>query len=334
MVKYLSILYLCEQNTKISKRGHRLLVEKDDQSILDIPIRKVERIFIFGNIQITTQAMSILLEEQVEVAFFSLRGRFKGSLSGPMSKNISLRIAQYECWHDETVKLHMGRQFIQSKMLNMINVLQRYSYNHPEADFKKQIDIIRHSITRLSETSSIDEIMGIEGYGSRVYFGCFAQMCRRELIFPGRYKHPSSDPINALLSLGYTLVGSEIAALLEAMSLDPYLGFLHSVRYGRQSLALDLLEEFRQAIIDPFTLKLINKKIFSEKDFELAEGGGMQLIDRAFRRYIDHYEDRLNRASVKGPDGKLSWREVMQIQTRELGHAIQEKRPYRAHNFV
>ena len=151
--------------------------------------------------------------------------------------------------------------------------------------------------------------------------------------FPGRHRHPSTDPVNALLSLGYTLVGSEISSLLEGMSFDPYLGFLHGVKYGRQSLALDLLEEFRQAIVDPLTLKLINKKVFAENDFVPVEDGGLQLQDETFQRYIEHYENRMNQSIVKGPEGKFSWRQVIQIQTFELQQAILEERTYKPHNL-
>lgn len=330
----MSVLYLREQNAKISKQGNRIVVVQDNKNILDIPVRKVDRILIFGNIQITTQAMTVLLDEQVDVAFFSQRGRLKGTLNGMMSKNIHLRLAQYECWHDESTRIQMGQQFIRSKLDNMVQILLRYNYNHTEADFGSSIDIIKQKAKTLSTMNNAESIMGVEGYSSRIYFECFARMCRREMQFPGRHKHPSTDPVNALLSLGYTLVGSEITAVLEGMSFDPYLGFLHGIKYGRQSLALDMLEEFRQAIIDPFTLKLINNRMFTEGDFVTSDDGGMLLNDEAFKRYIAYYEERMTRSTAKSSDGKNSWRDMIYVQARELEHAIMEKRPYRAHNFA
>ena len=329
----MGILYLCEQGSRISKQGHRIVVEKDEKPILDIPLRKVERILIFGNIQITTQAMNVLLEEQVDVAFFSQRGRLKGTLNPTLSKNIDLRLAQYEYWHNPTLRILMGQQLISSKLNNMAQILTRFNYNHPELDFTNSINVIKREIDMLPGMQTPESIMGVEGYAARIYFECFKQMCRRGMNFPGRHKYPSTDPINALLSLGYTLVGNEIGSALEGMSFDPYLGFLHGVKYGRQSLALDILEEFRQAVIDPLTLRLINNRMFTEDDFVASDDRSMHLKDEAFRRYITYYEERMTRTIVKAPEGKVSWRDVIHIQAQELRYAIIEKRPYHPHNI-
>lgn len=327
----MATLYLSEQGSKVSRSGQRLIVKRDDELLLDIPLRKLSRIFIFGNVQLTTQAITALFEEEIDVAYFSARGRYKGSLGGVMSKNIPLRVAQYRSWFDEDFKIGMGRNLIVAKLTNMQQVAQRYRYNHPEADFAESIKSIKKGISNLATASSTESIMGIEGYCSREYFKCFAVMCRTSLEFTGRNKHPSTDPINALLSLGYTLVTTEIGAILEAMSIDPYLGYLHGVRYGRKSLALDMVEEFRQAIVDPFTLRLINLRMYTEEDFQKTENG-MRLYGPAFKNYIAEYEKKMDEANVSWQGENCSWRKLILYQIEELEQSILENREYRPHN--
>lgn len=328
----MSTLYLTEQGTRISLKGQRLILKRDEELLMDIPLRKISRLFLFGNIQLTTPALHALLEEEVDVSFFSARGRFKGSLGGAMSRNIPLRVAQYESWSDQGYRLQIAQRLIEAKLRNMVLFLRRYQYNYPEVDFSLSIKTIQDGMSQLTATTKTDSILGIEGYCSREYFKCFAVMCRGSLQFPGRQMHPSPDPINALLSLGYTLVASEISAVLEAMSIDPYLGYLHGIRYGRKSLALDLLEEFRQAIVDPMTLRIINLRIFTEDDF-VETPKGVRLTSPAFKTYLREYEKRMEEARVKVQDQKLNWRSVIQKQIGKLVICIQEREIYCPHNL-
>lgn len=329
----MSTLYLTEQRSKVSVTGQRLKVKTDAETLLDVPLHKLRSVYVFGNIDITTPAMHKLMREEIGLSFFTHRGQFVGSLGGRMSKNIPLRVIQYQSYFAEEYRLQMAGAFIRSKLTNMMEVIRRYSYNHPEVDFKAEVDIISGGRKNLDRAADIAELMGIEGYCSRIYFKCFAQMCRTRLEFPGRHKRPSTDPINAMLSLGYTILGNEIAVLLEAASLDPYLGYLHEVRYGRKSLSLDLLEEFRQAVIDPFTLRLVNLRIFTAEDFESAEDMPLRFSNQAFKKYLTEYEKRMEQISSNKEDKDISWRTTIQQQVDNLRKAVEQKEIYQPHNL-
>lgn len=330
----MSTLYLTEQRSKVSVTGQRLKVKNDTETLLDVPLHKLERVYVFGNVDITTPAMHSLMREEIDLSFFTYRGQFVGSVGGKMSRNIPLRILQYESYFDENYRLQMAGAFIQAKLKNMIEMIRRYSYNHPEAELKAEVELIAGGRKRLEKAIDIAEIMGIEGYCSRAYFKCFAQMCRTHLNFPGRQKRPSLDPINAMLSLGYTILGNEIAVHLEATSLDPYLGYLHEVRYGRKSLSLDLLEEFRQAVIDPFTLRLINLRVFTEEDFEAAEDMPVRFNNQAFKKYLTEYEKRMDQNVTDKDDQESSWRFTIQQQVEKLRKSIESKTIYKPHNLA
>ena len=324
----MSTIYVCEQGAIVRKTSRRLIVEKNKKVISDLPIIKVERLFVFGNIQVTTQALALLLDHGIDVSFFSSRGRLRGKLNSSMSKNIFLRLAQYERWRDDDYKLQFCRVIIEAKLKNMKFVIQRHLSNYPEENFDRQIETIKHGINNLSGKNDISGMLGIEGSSSGAYFSAFGQMFRKELQFDKRTRHPSTDPVNALLSLGYTMITNEIASHLEGLAFDPYLGFLHGIKYGRKSLALDLVEEFRQPLIDSFTLRVANLKIFKEDDFQQIPGEGVHLTDDKFKEYLAHYENRVCENAL--PEGLpcISWRELFQKQGRHLEKAIFEGKHY------
>ncbi len=329
----MSTLYLTEQRSKVSITGKRLKVHKDKELLLDIPMHKLERVYVFGNIDITTPAIHSLMRAEIDLSFFTSRGQYVGSLGGRMSKNIPLRVQQYQSVFDDQYRLNMAKILIASKLKNMITMIRKYSYNHPEVDFKKETESLKKGIKRLDTALDNEEIMGIEGNCSRIYFQCFSAMCRADMDFAGRKKHPSTDPINSMLSLGYTILGNEIAVLLEATSLDPYLGYLHAVRYGRRSLSLDLLEEFRQAVIDPFILRLVNLRIFSEKDFIDEEDKPLRFNSESFKHFLNEYEKRMEEDKILNEE-KSSWRTLVQLQVEKLRLAIETKTVYQPHNLA
>jgi len=328
----MSTLYLCEQGAVITKRSRRLQVAKEGKVLIDVPVTKIDKVFIFGNIQVTTQALSLLLDQCIDVSFFTSRGRFRGRLNSTMSKNIFLRLAQYERWRDQDYKLIICRYIVTSKLNNMKNVLQSYLSNYPEAGFDQTLNTINNALSQLSTKTDIKGLIGLEGSSSGAYFSAFGQMFRKEMQFQKRLKHPSPDPVNALLSLGYVMITNEIASLLEATAFDPFLGFLHGVKYGRKSLALDIVEQFRQPVIDRFTLRLANLNIFTEADFQNIPGEGVHLTDEKFKTYLEHYEKRLNGEMVTADSVESSWRNVFQRQVQKLERAVLEGKEYQPYS--
>jgi CRISP-associated protein Cas1 len=178
---------------------------------------------------------------------------------------------------------------VTAKINGQLRVVQRYERNHPDRLEPGAAEQLRQLLGKLTGAESVESLQGLEGAAAAVYYRQFGRMLTA-VGFPGRKKHPSTDPANALLSLGYVLLGNEIAALLEARGFDPAVGFLHGLRYGRQSLALDLVEAFRQPVVDRLTLRLLNRRQIGPEDFEGGDRG-LLLKPESLKRYLGLYEE-------------------------------------------
>lgn len=296
----MATIYVSEQGAVISKTSRRLVVSKDSAIILELPVFKVERIFIFGNIQLTTQAMNFLLENGIDVSFFTMGGKCHGRLTAMESKNIFLRLAQYERYLDKEFQINLAKAIVAIKLENEIELIYSFAKNYGISKFKETLVAIQKCKELLKSKTAIKSVMGIEGIAASYFFKAFKMMFRDEnLVFNVRRKNPSLDPINSLLSFGYTLVTNEILSVLIGQGFDPYIGFLHGINYGRPSLALDIVEEFRSAI-DGFTLKLLNKAILTEDDF-ISTPDGTFLKPDSMKKYFIHY-DKLMSASSSNVD--------------------------------
>jgi CRISPR-associated protein Cas1 len=292
-----------------------------------MPCHQIDAVLVFGNVQITTQALAELLDHDIELALLSSRGRLRGQLTSPATKNIELRIAQYERYRDESFVLQLSRRIVVGKLANEQTMLQRFMDDHPEVDIKSEIELLRRNLRAAEEAESAATLLGLEGSAASSYFGAFGKMIRVDLAFPGRRRRPPTDPVNALLSFGYTLLFNEIGSLLDGLGFDPYLGFFHKPDYGRPSLAADLLEEFRSPVIDRFTLNILNTRMFGAADFQLhAPSGGMHLIPEAMKRYFVAYEDYLSQNFRDAESGeettfRLSYRRQAERLARCLKNA-------------
>jgi CRISPR-associated protein Cas1 len=325
----MSIIYITEQGSILKKSQKRLLVVKERQMLLDIPVFKVDRILIFGNIQVTTQAMALLLDNGIDVSFLSMNGKFRGKLSSVESKNVFLRLAQYDRWKDTQFKIDMGKSIVSGKLRNQRSLLLRYQRNHPGVDFSSFLKTIDGVMTEIQGKSSLESVMGLEGAATGAYFRAFSKMIKSEFSFAKRERHPSPDPVNALLSLGYVLITNEIASILEGMCFDPFFGFLHGIKYGRKSLALDMVEEFRHPVIDMFTLSLINRNVLSPDDFEKQQDGSMYLSSEAAKRYFELFESRMTKDFLSQEDEiQVCFRELFKVQGGKLEQAVMQKIAY------
>lgn len=329
-------LYLVEQGAVLRKEGQRLLVTKEGETLLTVPAFKVDALMVFGGVQLTTQAMAFLLEKGIDTSFFTIHGRLKGKLAPMESKNIILRVKQFERARQSTFRLQVARRIVQAKLMNARGLLLRYARNHPEADLGAAIDRLAALARQVEGTMGLGKVRGLEGHGAAVYFHAFTQMLRSELGFDGRSRRPPTDPVNGMLSLGYTLVTHELTGLVSAHGFDPYLGFYHDLRYGRASLALDLVEEFRQPVVDNFVLRLANKRVMRAEDFtRRPEDGAVTLKPKAFKRFLAAYEQRMQRSvhiRTHVPDydrdRKITWRDLFRYQVQKLAQAVKEDQEY------
>lgn len=315
-------LYLLEQGSKLSKTSKRLVIEKNREIISEIPEFKIERVFVFGNVQITTQALRFLLENDIDVSFFNMRGKLIGKLFSFGSKNVYLRIAQYEAFKNQQFKLEISKRIVQAKVRNSLTVLQKFHRNHPEVKLEEEICRLSEILAGIGRKTQLSSLLGLEGLSSKIYFKGFSRMLMKNFEFKERRRHPPPDPVNSLLSLGYSLITSEMFSILFALGLDPYVGFFHSLEYARPSLALDLIEEFRAVIVDRLVLHLINKEMLREEDFryertEEEEVLKVLLEQDARRIFFYHYEKRMN-TLLNLPEGNVSYRRLFYVQARKM----------------
>lgn len=278
-------LYVIDQGCTIKKCGIQFMISKNGIKITSVPVYDVERIFIFGNQQITTQAMDLAFENRIDILFLSKSGKLKGKISSMNSKNIYLRLSQYDTWNNKAKRLKISKQMISGKIENQQNLLKKYGIG--ETRFEK----LKNKIIKADDN---DELMGYEGIASKIYFENLKTIFPKDFTFAERNRRPPKDEINGLLSLTYTMLLNNILTELEKSGFDSYIGFLHGIKYGRESLGLDMLEEFRQYFCDLFVIKLINRKEIKKQDFYF-EDGGCYLNDPAFRKYIKKFNTELEK---------------------------------------
>ncbi|OGW13135.1 MAG: CRISPR-associated endonuclease Cas1 [Nitrospinae bacterium RIFCSPLOWO2_12_FULL_45_22] len=322
-------IYITEQGSVVKKTSRRLIITKGKETIAEIPAINLDRLLIFGNVQVTSQAVAFLLDSGIDLCYLSHRGKFRGRLAPAESKNILLRIAQYERYLDDEFQRGHARLLVEAKIKNARALIKRYARNYPESDFSAQLEGLEQSLMRLKDNLPVSSLLGIEGQATATYFRAFGRMFRGELAFSTRSRRPPRDPVNALLSFGYTLITSEILSLLFAIGFDPYIGYLHGIDYGRPSLALDMVEEFRHPIVDRFTLFLLNNRVLSPEDFKEADDGGFLLKPESLKQYFTQYEKRMNELFQDSFTGeKISFRTLFQRQAHRLARTIRSRELY------
>ncbi len=332
----MAFLYITEQGAVLRKQGQRLVVEKDGVVLFDIPASKVKGVLIFGNVQVTTQAIHLALQLEIELALFSYHGRLLGQLTPPATGNVALRQAQYACKANPDFTLSFSRAVVAGKLRNGLAFVREFSHNHPESGFEADVKKLDGLLSEIGAAEDLASLLGFEGAGARIYFEVFAGMIRHSFSFEGRHRHPPPDPVNALLSLGYTMIYNEIGSMLDGMGFDPYLGFYHQPRNGHATLASDLIEEFRIPLVDRFTLGLINNRVFKEQDFYFhAASAGVVLKDEPRKRYFAEYERFVTRP-MKTADGEvdMDFRRLFRRQAEKLRETVLDEVDYKPYTFA
>lgn len=285
---------------------------------------------LFGNVQVTTQALQQMLRQGIELAIFPYGGRLLGQLTPPQTKNIPLRLAQFEKHRDEAFQLSIARAIVSAKLQNAVAMVRQHRKNHPQAIPAEEVQALEQFCERIRHAKSLDSLRGVEGAGTAKYFQLFGRMLQPPWQFPSRSRRPPRDPCNAVLSFGYVVVGTEIQALLDGVGLDPYLGFYHAVDYGRPGLALDLLEEFRHPVVDRLVLNLFNLKILQAEDFVNLPRGGLHMNNEGKRKFFTEYEKMLGRLAgeTDTADTARGFRTVFQQQIEQMMRAVLHGEPY------
>lgn len=265
------IAYVCEQGAKIRREGERLVVcVKDRERTLFS--HELEQLQLYGNIHLTAQARSLLLAKKIDTVFLSAAGSYRGRLMTEESENVFLRKRQYDLLNDDAFQLKAAREIVMAKLHNQATMLGRIKREHNIADAARGADELKALIKEVKTAGDLDSLRGMEGAGAAAYFSYFALAFHQDWGFSRRVRRPPTDPVNVVLSLVYTLLVDRCRAACRIASLDPFPANLHALEYGRQSLPLDLVEEFRAIIGDSLTLSLFNMRMLKKEDFESSPG--------------------------------------------------------------
>jgi len=332
----MATLYLTEQYSVVKIEGEALRVQfpaerasRQAGKVVRVPLAKVEQVMVLGDITLTTPALHALLERRIAVHYLSARGRSYGALMADWGKNSGVRLAQYALFGDVTRRFTVARQCVAGKLLNMRTTLLRYARSREDTaelqEAARQIRSCLRAMAHLPAPTTVDPsdrmhglgpLLGLEGSASAAYYGVFGSLLKGEWGFAGRVKRPPTDPINALLSFGYTVLTNQIVSLVHAVGLDPGLGVLHQPGFGKPALALDLIEAFRPIIVDSVIITMVNTGQITPRDFD-AEVGAYRLKDDARRAFLEKLEARLSERMQHPVFGyQTTYRRCIELQAR------------------
>lgn len=330
MKKLLNTLYVTSENNYLALDGENVVVLDGQREVGRLPLHNLEGIVSFGYRGTSPALMGACADRNISLCYLTPQGKFLARISGKIRGNVLLRQQQYDSSRDEKISLGIAKNCILGKVYNARWVLERAVRDHSlqvDTDWmKKASEFLKNSLEQIQNCSSKEQLRGYEGEAASVYFSVFDQMIlqqKKEFSFQGRNKRPPMDNINALLSFIYTLLTNNIVSALECVGLDPYVGYLHTDRPGRASLALDLIEEFRAVLADRFVLSLINKKIISGKGFVQKENGAVLMNEELRKKILTEWQNK-KKESITHPflKGKVEWGMVPYVQAMLLARYL------------
>ena len=327
----LRTLYLLQHGQVLGKESQRLVVRHEDRVVNEIPAIKVDQIMVFGNAQITTQAMQFCLRQRIPIYLLSARGRYFGVIDSFDTDPVLLQREQFRRADEPGFCLAIARAFVRGKIANSRIVLQRQSRKREAPALNEAARRLKGVLQRSEKAQTLDELRGFEGTAARIYFAAVADTLDASWRFRGRNRQPPLDPVNAMLSYGYTLLFYNIYSLLRARGLNPHVGYLHPLRAGHPALASDLVEEFRAIVVDAVVWALAFNMRLSPGDFvwPQREGEACLLDEQARRVFIRQMEGKFN-APIRHPLSglKLDYRRCMEHQVQRLAAVIRGTEPH------
>ena len=326
------VLVVQTPGAQIGQRGDQLIVSLKGEDVRKIPGQQVRSIYCYGAVQITAQAVETCLELGIDVSYFSPAGRFLGLLRGLPTSGVDARRGQYRLFELPGVRLQLAREIIRAKIHNQRVMLMR------NGDVPDRVAQLMASFRDATQSArDLTALLGVEGSAAALYFEQFESMLKQrddwKFDWRGRNRRPPRDPVNALLSLGYSMLSKELTGVCHSVGLDPFLGFMHQPRYGRPALALDLMEEFRPLIADSVAISLINRGELGPEDF-MRNANGTFLTDKGRKPFWEAWFRRLD-TEVSHPEFsyKMAYRRMLEVQGRQLWRFVRgEALTY--HGFV
>ena len=341
----MTTLYLTEPYSTVRKDGDTLVIKipankarGTEARQVQVPLLKVEQVVVLADSTLTTPALLALLEQKTDICYCTYNGQFAGRLAPELSRNGLLRIAQHQVHNEYPRRVALAQAFVGAKLANQRTQLLRTNRKLEDDELTtatEQLAGIVKSVRMLeipAETAvdparpqadtPLGRLQGLEGAGAAVYFGVFPKLLRAPMGFTGRHKRPPTDPINTLLSFGYTLLMNNVLSAIGLVGLDPYVGYLHSSQYGKPALALDLMEEFRPIIVDSTVQTVINNRVLDEDDF-VQELSACRMTDAGRRKFLVKFEERLMQAIQHPTFGyQATYRRCLELQVRLLAKTL------------
>jgi CRISPR-associated protein Cas1 len=353
-------VYLNTQGMSVGVSGQVLTIKDRDKKIQEIRLKDVSQLNLFGAVQVSTQAIQVLMQEDIPLAYFSFGGWFQGMTQSVGLKNIFWRREQFRKADEPAFCLALAKELVIGKIRNQRTMLQR---NHIEPP-GETLSFLKSLVVEATRASSLATLLGIEGVAARAYFSGFSGMIKvtgtkkssafsdkdldnseqsgekieqddavalatQNVVpnpfrfdFEKRNRRPPRDPINALLSLGYGVLAKDLTVICATVGLDPYLGFYHQPRFGRASLALDMMEPFRPLVVDSAVLSAINQRMVTVQDF-ISAGDAVALTARGRKSFYLAYEQRMDQLVTHPLFGyRVSYRRLIEIQVRLLARLL------------
>jgi CRISPR-associated protein Cas1 len=298
MKRHLNTLYITSPDAYIHKEGMTFVVEVENKKALQAPVHTIENIVCFGFKAVTPALMAFCAENNIGISYLSMHGKFLARVYGEQRGNVLLRKAQYAIHDSEERSVRIARNIVAAKIANSRGILQRHIRNHGDNennDMARAVSTLNRYVNLAGEAHNLDALRGYEGDAASIYFSCFNELItsqKEDFVMNGRTRRPPLDYVNALLSFVYMLLVNELRSAMETTGLDPQVGFLHRLRPGRPSLALDLLEEFRAYIADRVVLNLINLRQLNKNDFDRRETGEIRISDRGRKEILMAYQKK------------------------------------------
>ena len=296
MRKLLNTLYVTTPEAYLSKDGLNVVVSVKQEEVFRIPAINIEGIVTFGYMGASPGVMKLCSDNSISLTFLSPHGRFISRVQSATKGNVLLRKRQYQLSDDESWSLHVARLMIGGKIQNYRNILKRYIRDYGENEnINRAVQVLEHAKREALATQDKTTLIGYEGMASNAYFEVLPVLIlnqKADFPFHGRNRRPPKDAVNAMLSFAYTLIANDTSAALETVGRDPYVGFLHTLRPGRTSLALDMMEELRAYLGDRFVLSLINKRQITSKDFLFQGDNGVVMTDKGKKTFISAWQAR------------------------------------------
>lgn len=330
MKHLLNTLFVTTEDIYLSLDGENVVANRDNLAVARYPLHTLQKIVSFSYSGASPALMGACAEKGIGLAFCTPRGRLLARVCGKNTGNVLLRREQYRVADDEIRSCRIARNMIFGKLRNARWSIERTLRDHGLRVAKEALcrasQELKNLLIPITESTGADTLRGLEGVGSAVYFGVFDEMILNQkdhFFFRARNRRPPTDRVNAMLSFAYSLLSHDCACALESVGLDAYVGFLHTDRPGRPSLALDLMEELRPCMADRFVLTLINNRIIKPDSFQIQDSGAVLLTDEGRHAFLKGWQDK-KREALTHPflNEKLTWGMIPYVQALLLARYL------------